>query len=68
MYNTKTYTKECAYLLIFNNNNLTLQNFNSFSDEKKHIFIKKTSVEANVNVAPVFTQHFVRNFSQFAIL
>ena len=33
-----------------------------------HIFIKKTSVEADVNVAAIFTQHFVRNCSQFVIL
>ncbi len=29
---------------------------------------KKTSVEANVNVVAIFTQHFVRNCSQFVIL
>ncbi len=40
MYYTNTYTNECGYLLIqqassiSNNNNLTSQNFNSFSDEK----------------------------------
>ena len=40
MYNTKTYTKECGYLLIqqassiFNNNNMRLQNVNSFSNGK----------------------------------
>ena len=33
-----------------------------------HIFIKKTSVEASVNVAAIFAQHFVRNCSQFVIL
>ena len=42
VYNTKTYTKECGYLLIqkvssiFNNNNMTSQNCNSFSDEMWH--------------------------------
>ena len=30
--------------------------------------IKKTYMEANVNVADIFTQHFVRNCSQFVIL
>ncbi len=40
MYNTKTCTKECDYLLIqqassiSNNNNLTSQNFDSFYDKK----------------------------------
>ena len=81
------YTKECGYLLIhhalsiFNNNNMTSQNFNSFSEKNffrtlmmpsccniSHIFIKKTSVVANVNVAAIFTQHFVWNYSQFVIL
>ena len=39
MYNTKTYTKECGYLLkqqtssMFNNDSMTSQNVNSFSDE-----------------------------------
>ena len=90
MYNTKTYRKECGYLLIqlassiFNNNNLMSQNFNLFSDEKKYFVrtfripvvpflshfyqIKKTCVEANVNVAAIFAQHFVRKCSQFVIL
>ena len=68
---------------ILNNNNMTSRNFNSFSDKKKyfirilrippvvpscHIFIKKTSVVANVNVSAIFTHHFVRNGSQFVIL
>ncbi len=53
---------------IFNNNNMTSQNFNSFSDEKFfrtlrilsccknscHIFIKKTFVEVTVNVGAIF--------------
>ncbi len=89
MYNTKTYTEECGYLviqqasLIFNNNNMTSHNFNSFSDVKNIFlehsgfppvltflshFYQKTSVEANVNVAAILTQHFVRNCSQFVIL
>ncbi len=73
MYNTKTYTKECGYflaylsiqaLLTFNDDkNMTSQNFNnSFSDENHIFFVKKTSV-ANVNVAAIFTQHFILNFT-----
>ena len=33
-----------------------------------HIFIKKTSVEANVNVVTIFTHRFVRNCSEFVSL
>ena len=77
MYNTKTYAKEYGYLLIqagssiFKNNNMTSQNFNSFSDEiffrtlrtpvvtfLSHFYQKDSCGSYNVNVATIFTQHF----------
>ena len=67
MYNTTTYTKECGYLLIqiassiFNNNNMTSQNLNSFSDEK--IFLEHSGVRIPLsNSCHIFIKknaHFV---------
>ncbi len=84
MYNNKTYTKECGFLLIqqtssiVNNNNLTSQNCDSFYTRKKYFWEHSGFPPVVTFLAHFyqkdmcwswfFTQHFVRNCSQFVIL